>query len=210
MLAADLVRVDFALIPADPLFDAVITASQIITGEFADNANVIDARTFPPHLSLLICTVPRAALPALTADLAGLAAAGLPDIAAITVEPSRSGYVMLIVERTPELLALQDAILDVAARASRGLDGDPFGSRYFRRSFAPHISLAKVGRDDQRAAVAIGLRTLNCPRTARSRALDLCDIGERSQRWDTLASYPAGPHPGGPHAGGPTSRTGFP
>src|ERR1035438_349321 len=49
MLTADLVRVDFALIPADPLFGAVVTASQVITGEFSYNANVIDARTFPPQ-----------------------------------------------------------------------------------------------------------------------------------------------------------------
>src|ERR1039457_4383945 len=172
MLTADLVRVDFALIPADPLFGAVVTTSQVITGEFSHNANVIDARTFPPHLSLLICTIPRAALAALGADLEVLAAAGLPDIAAITVEPSHSGYVMLTVERPPELLALQDAILGFAARARRDLDdGDPFGSRYIRSSFAPHISLAKVERDDQRAAVAIGLRTLPGPRTARSQAL---------------------------------------
>jgi hypothetical protein len=204
MPTADLVRVDFALIPADPLFGDVITASQIITAQFSYNANVIDARTFPPHLSLLICTIPRAALAALSADLEVLAAAGLPDIAAITVEPSRSGYVMLTVERTPELLALQDAILGVAARACRSPGGDPSGSRYFRRSFTPHISLAKVERDDQRGAVALGMRALDCPRTARSRALDVCDIGERSQRWDTLASYPAG-HPQG---GGPASRTG--
>jgi hypothetical protein len=201
MLTADLVRVDFALIPADPLFGAVVTTSQVITGEFSYNANVIDARTFPPHLSLLICTIPRAAFAAVTADLEVLAAAGLPDIAALTVEPSGSGYVMLTVQRTPELMAFQDAILDVATRARRG----PFGSRYIRSSFAPHISLAKINRDDQRAAVAIGLRTLRGPRTARSQALDLCDIGDRSQRWDILASYPAS---NDPQAGGSTSFAG--
>jgi hypothetical protein len=54
----DLVRVDFALIPGEPLFTAVITASQAITTKFHCNANIIDATTFPPHLSLHICTVP--------------------------------------------------------------------------------------------------------------------------------------------------------
>lgn len=190
MLTADQVRVDFALIPAEPLFGAVIAASQVITDEFSNNANIIDARVFPPHLSLLICTVPRAALAAVTADLKATVAAGLPDITAITVEPSRSGYVMLTVARTPELMALQEATVNVATRARRGLDGDPSGSRYIRSSFTPHISLAKIDRDDQRAAVAIGLRTLRCPRTARSRALDLCDIGERSERWEAIASFP--------------------
>ncbi len=205
MLTADLVRVDFALIPADPLFGAVITASQVITGEFSYNANVIDAGTFPPHLSLLICTIPRAAFAAVTADLEVLAAAGLPDIAALTVEPSGSGYVMLTVQRTAELTAFQDAILDVATRARSGLGGDPFGRRYIRSSFAPHISLAKIDRNDQSAAVAIGQRTLRGPRIARSQALDLCDIGDRSQRWDILARYPARQDP---RAGGSASFAG--
>jgi 2'-5' RNA ligase superfamily len=191
MPAADLVRVDFALIPADPLFGAVITASQVITGEFSYNANVIDASTFPPHLSLLICTLPRASLAAVAADLTVAAAAGLPDIAALTVEPSRSGYVMLTVERTPRLMAFQEAITGIATRARAGLDGDPGGSQPIRRPFTPHISIAKIDRDDQRAAVAIGRRALGEPGVTRARALDLCDIGERSQRWDVLASFPA-------------------
>lgn len=205
MLTADPVRVDFALIPADPLFGAVITASQVITGEFSYNANVIDARTFPPHLSLLICAIPRAAVASVTADLKVLAAAGLPDIAALTVEPSGSGYVMLTVQRTPELMAFQDAILDVATRARSGLGGGPLGRRYIRSSFAPHISLAKIDRNDQSAAVAIGQRTLRVPRIARSQALELCDIGDRSQRWDILASYPARQDP---QAGGSASFAG--
>ncbi len=191
----DLVRVDFALIPDDPLFSAVITASQAITDEFYYNANIIDAKTFPPHLSLHICTVPQATLGQVTAELEALAAAGLPDIAATMVEPSYSGYVMLGVGRTPGLMALHEAILDVATRARDGLGGDPFGSQFIRDSFAPHISLAKIDRDDQAEAAAIGLRTLGEPGTAHSRALDLCDIGERSERWDILASFPAAEHP---------------
>jgi hypothetical protein len=59
----ELYRVDFALIPEDPLFRAVIEASQAITDEFYYNANIIDDKTFPPHLSLHICTIPRDALP---------------------------------------------------------------------------------------------------------------------------------------------------
>jgi hypothetical protein len=191
MQTADLVRVDFALIPDDTLFGAVITASQAITSEYCYNANVIDATTFPPHVSLLICTIPRAALGAVIADLTALASAGLPDIATNTVEASDSGYVMLTVERTTGLMAMHEAVVDVAARARHGLRGNPFGSQRIWDSFCPHISLAKIDRTDQARAAAIAVATLNSPRRARSRALDLCDIGGRSQRWDILASLPA-------------------
>jgi hypothetical protein len=200
----DLVRADFALIPGDPLFGAVIAASQAITDEFYYNANIIDDKTFPPHLSLHICAVPQAAVGQVSAELGALASAGLPDIAATTVEPSYSGYVMLNISRTPELMALHEAILGIAARAREGIPGDTFGSPYIRDSFTPHISLAKIDRDDQAEAAEIGRRTLNQPGTAPSRALDLCDIGERSERWDVLATFPAHEYPqsGGPDISG--------
>ena len=191
----ELVRVDFALIPDSPLFDAVIAASQAITDEFYYNENVIDDKTFPPHLSLHICTVPRSAVSQLAITLEALASAGLPDIKPVAVEPSRGGYVMLSAERTPALMDLHEAVLGAAARARDGLGGDPFGSPYVRDSFTPHISLAKVDRDDQAEAAAIGRKALGADASAQSRALDLCDIGERSERWDVLASIPATRHP---------------
>lgn len=190
MGAVDLVRVDFALIPGNPLFDAVITASQAITDEFYGNANVIDAKTFPPHLSLHICTIPRTALSQITAALEPLAA-DLPDITPAGVEPTRGGYVMLNIERSPVLMDLHEAILDIAARARDGLGADPCGSPYIRDSFTPHISLAKLDRDDQAEAAAIGRRALTNASSTRSQALELCDIGENSERWEILASFPA-------------------
>jgi hypothetical protein len=187
----DLVRVDFALIPANPLFGDVITASQAITDEFYYNANVIDAKTFPPHLSLHICTIPRTALGQVTATLEPLATAGLPDITPAAVEPARGGYVMLNIERTPALMALHEAILTAAVQARDGLDADAFGSPYIRDSFTPHISLAKLDRDDQAEATAIGRQALANASSTPAQALDLCDIGENSERWETLASFPA-------------------
>lgn len=174
-----------------PLFDAVITASQAITDEFYYNANVIDAKTFPPHLSLHICTIPRTALDQVTAAVEPLTAAGLPDITPTGVEPTHGGYVMLNIERSPVLVNLHEAILDIAARARDGLGADPFGSPYIRDSFTPHISLAKLDRDDQAEAAAIGKRTLANNSSTRSQALELCGIGENSERWEMLASFPA-------------------
>jgi hypothetical protein len=202
----DLVRVDFALIPANPLFDAVITASQAITDEFYYNANVIDTKTFPPHLTLHICAIPRAALNQVTAAMEQLTAAGLPEITPTGVEPTRGGYVMLNIDRSPVLINLHEAILDIAAQARDSLGADPFGSPYIRDSFTPHISLAKLDRDDQAEATAIGRRTLANTSSTRSQALELCDIGENSERWDILASFPAAT--ARPPAGDSTDLTG--
>lgn len=202
----DLVRVDFALIPANPLFDAVITASQAITDEFYYNANIIDAKTFPPHLSLHICTIPRTALNQVTAAVEPLTAVGLPDITPTGVEPTRGGYIMLTIERSSVLVKLHEAILGIAAQARDSLGADPFGSPYIRDSFTPHISLAKLDRDDQAEAAAIGKRTLANNSSTRSQTLELCDIGENSERWDILASFPAAA--AWPPAGGSTALTG--
>ncbi len=187
----DLVRVDFALIPDNPLFDDVISASQAITDEFYYNQNVIDDTTFPPHLSLHICTVPRSTVGQLTITIESLVAAGLPDINPLKVEPSSSGYVMLSAERTDALMGLHEEVLRAAAQARDGLDDDPAGSFRIRDLFAPHFSLAKVDRSDQAEATVIGQRALSAAVKTRSRTLDLCDIGERSERWDVLARFPA-------------------
>jgi hypothetical protein len=201
----DLVRVDFALIPANPLFDAVITASQAITDEFCYNANVIDAKTFPPHLTLHICAIPRTALNQVSAAMEPLIAPGLPDITPTGIEPTQGGYVMLTIERSPALINLHEEILAIAAQARDSLSADPFGSPYIRDSFTPHISLAKLDPDDQAEATAIGKRTLANASSTRTQALELCDIGENSERWETLASFPTATAP--PPKGGSTALT---
>ncbi len=185
-----MVRVDFALIPDGPLFGAVVNASQAITDEFYDNQNVIDDKVFPPHLSLHICTIPRDKIDQIVADLRALAeGSDLPDITPIGVDPAYGGYVMVNVERTGEIMALHEAILDVAATARNGLDGDAYGNKYIRDSFTPHISLAKVDRHDLSDATNIGRKAFGDWHTTRTRTLDFCDIGPRSERWDVLASF---------------------
>jgi hypothetical protein len=135
-----------------------------------------------------------------------LAAAGLPDIIPAGVEPARGGYVMLNIDRSPALVNLHEAILDIAAQARDSLGADPFGSPYIRDSFTPHISLAKLDRDDQAEATAIGKRTLANTSSTRSQALELCDIGENSERWEILASFTAATAP--PPEGDSTPLTG--
>lgn len=65
----DLIRVDYALIPDEPLFSAAISASQAIPDEYPDNRNVIDAKKYPPHVSLHICGMPQAAISQITPEL---------------------------------------------------------------------------------------------------------------------------------------------
>ncbi len=187
----DLVRVDFALIPDEPLFGLVVRASQEITDEFYYNQNVIDSKEFPPHLSLHICTVPRNTIQQLVAELGALEQRiDLPDLSPIGVEPAYGGYVMLNVERTAEIVALHEEILELAAAARDGVGADKYGSEYIRDSFVPHFSLAKVDSPDLNTASEIGRGVVGNSQPARARTLDLCDIGPRSERWDVLASFP--------------------
>jgi hypothetical protein len=186
----DLYRVDFALIPDEPIFTGVIDASQAITDEYYDNANVIDEKTFPPHVSLHICPIPRSAVESVTEGIQALAA-NLPELVPIGVGRAEGGYVMLDIERTEGLAALHEAVLELAAEARASLgSSDKYGSPYIRDLFNPHLSLAKVDYRDQAGAVRIGRESLGGLATAQSRSLSLCDIGERSEQWEVLASVP--------------------
>lgn len=185
----DLCRIDFALIPDAPLFRAAIDASQEITDEFYYNANVLDDKKFPPHVSLHICTVPRDRISTAIETLrAVVAKTDMPSIAPTGIEAADGGYVMLNIDRTEELMALHEEILAIAAEARDGMGSDRYGSQYIRELFSPHISLAKVERREQAQAVDIGRGALGDPGAGPPRSLDVCDIGERSERWDVLAS----------------------
>ncbi|MGH3670074.1 MAG: hypothetical protein ACRDSH_05495 [Pseudonocardiaceae bacterium] len=70
------------------------------------------------------------------------------------------------------------------------MGSDTYGSLYIRELFSSHISLAKVEYREQARTAEIGRAALGKPGTARSRSLDLCDIGERSECWDVLATLP--------------------
>lgn len=191
-----MVRVDFALIPDDPLFGSVVSASQAITDEFYYNENVIDDSSFPPHMSLHICTVPQETIQQVVDELGALVGrSDLPNINPVGIEPSHGGYVMLNIERTTEIMDLHEVILKLAATAREGIGADKYGSEYIRDSFAPHISLAKVDHRDLSSATDIGRRVLGSCQPTRSRTLDLCDIGARSERWDILATFLIGEPP---------------
>jgi hypothetical protein len=119
----------------------------------------------------------------------------LPASNPLGIEPSHSGYMMLNIERTTEIMALHEAILELVASARQGLSADKYGSEYIRDSFVSHVSLAKLDRHDVTSATAIGRQALGSCHPARTRTLDLCDIGPRSERWDVLASFPIGRTP---------------
>ncbi|MGH3569373.1 MAG: 2'-5' RNA ligase family protein [Pseudonocardia sp.] len=187
-MTVDLCRVDFAVIPDEPMFSGVIDASQAITDEYYDNTNVIDEKTFPPHVSLHICTVPRESVAQLAESMKALAAT-LPELVPAGVERSDGGYVMLDIGRTDDLVALHEAVLELAAQARQGMGSDKYGSPYIRELFTPHLSLAKVDYRDQAGATRIGRETLGDLVPAPSRSLELCDIGERSEKWEVLATF---------------------
>lgn len=96
---------------------------------------------------------------------------------------------MVSVERTAEIMALHEAILGVSATAWDGLDKDAYGNNSIRECFTPHISLAKVDCYNLSRATDIGRKAFGDWYTTRTRTLDLCDIGPRSERWHLLASF---------------------
>jgi len=73
------------------------------------------------------------------------------------------------------------------------MGSDKYGSPYIRDLFTPHLSLAKVDYRDQAGATRIGRdplgQTLRGLAAAPSRSLELCDIGERSEKWEVLATF---------------------
>jgi hypothetical protein len=173
------------------MFESVVNASQAITDEYYYNENVIDERNFPPHLSLHICTVPYSEIPQIVDELRVLIdRAHLPCINPIGVDSSDGGYVMVNVEPTAELIALHDEILELAAVAREGASPNKYDSNYVRDTFMPHFSLAKVDRRDLTNATNIGRQAFGSPQPTQTRALELCDIGAQSERWDVLANFP--------------------
>lgn len=81
----DLVRVDFALVPDEPLFGSVVCASQAITDEFYYNENVIDDKTGVP------VEAADRNLAALQADMLGAHALGLRMVVCRTGSPRVAG-----------------------------------------------------------------------------------------------------------------------
>jgi 2'-5' RNA ligase superfamily len=187
----DEVRVDFALIPGEPLFGEIVRASQAITDEYYYNENIIDERTFPPHLSLHICTLPASTVDKAVTDLRDLVTeVDLPAIVPTGVSRSYGGYIMVNIDRTAEIMALHEAVLEIAAAARENLSGDKYGSQFIRKAFDPHISLAKVDSDDVSGAERIGQDSSADWKTlgAHAQTLDLSDIGMRSEQWKHIVS----------------------
>lgn len=87
------------------------------------------------------------------------------------------------------MMALHEVVLELVA-ARGGVDSDKYGGAYIRDSFVPYVSLAKVDRQDLTSTTGIGRRAFGSQHPVRTRKLDLCDIGSRSERWDVLASFP--------------------
>lgn len=204
------VRVAFALVPGEPHFSAVVRASQEIT-KVMGNRNIIDPARFPPHVSLHICTVDRARLAAMFAHLqATRPEGGL----AVPLRPARlyegtSGYITFELARTEPVTALHEWVLQAAA-IGRGHPSEPdtatpaerYGGVWIRDRFTPHYSIAKVDPADQPAALDLAHEQLADLDTAPAARFEICDIGLRSQNWETLTQQPTDPRPEDHPAGG--------
>lgn len=191
------VRLAFALIPSEPHFSSVISASQEVT-VYHDNLNVIDADRFPPHVTLHICTVPSARLPSLFERLERTATQIrlLPDLEPAGLTTS-GGYVTLDIARTPDLMAVHRWTIEAAAWArgfesaeGQAKDAERYGSEWVLDRFKPHYSIAKVARDEVDPAHALARKVLGDLPVGEAAWFEVCDIGMRSERWDSLLRLP--------------------
>ncbi len=185
----------FSLSPSETLWRQIVNASQAISDEFY-NQNEIDDKTFPPHLSLHICTIPTNSVSELQNALSHLWAASKELKLNITgVVAGTSGYVFAGVERTDDLQQLHTAIIECAAEARLPMrspsenesNTDRYGNDYVLDRFEPHFSIAKVDFDEQRDAVDVAKRIVTSG-PSEVRALELVDIDVDNSKWEVLSS----------------------
>ena len=204
-MPSDSVRVSIAWSPAEPQFSAVIKASKAVTALY-DNDNMIDATRFPPHASVHICSIPRsgiAELARLILESVGSTPKILPVLAPDRVIAGSGGYVSVGLEITDGVMVVHESVLSAVAHV-RGADYDElpywirqasaadqenyskYGNIYVREKFDLHYSVAKVDQHDQQAAKAIVEGKLSGLEPVAAAALQICDIGARSEKWEVL------------------------
>lgn len=194
-LNAPRTRIALALIPGDPHFSAIIKASTAITASY-ENHNIIDELEFPPHVSLLICTVSSEHLDALRERIGE----SLPSTACSELmyfhrlRKGASGYITMDLTITETLADLREwALRTVSTAGGNGESGSQdkiAGERpehlEMHRPFIPHYSVAKVHPTDQNDAYQIASEALSGVGPAPISAIEVCDIGMRSEKWDVI------------------------
>jgi len=196
------IRVDVTLIPAEPLYSAVINASQAISRQFT-NQNIIDNDTFPPHASLHICTIPKDQLSIFLDMIDHIVEKSLPELVPVEVIKGSAGYISLGLTITPAIRSLHERILSAAATV-RGADyqEDPvrlarlppadrqifqkYGSSFVLERFDLHISIAKVVPEHQARAWKIATQVLGTITSIPTSSVQVCDIGMCSEKWIVL------------------------
>lgn len=206
MSESDIIRIAIALSPREPLFSAVIQASQEITRRY-DNANIIDAQTYPPHVSLHICYIPHRSLDSLLESVSDLAAGQSHPLhlRGLRVEKGSKGYVSVRVSRDTKVQEMHESASSIAASVREGIS-EPiprsfaayseldksnylkYGNAYVGVKFDPHMSIAKVDLEDQVDAQAIAKRIIDRVPEASVEALQVCDIGPNNEKWEVLVS----------------------
>jgi len=206
-MTAEVVRIDVALIPSEPQFSKIIEASQSITSQF-ENFNIIDAKRFPPHISLLICKFPNEKIGLLKELFLHIPkdVVRKPPLVTSEIVAGTTGYISLEVEIKPELYSLHKWVIEAIAQLREGfVDEEPrwlydysqddrdnfrkYGNMYVLERFSAHFSIAKVNIQDQSAAFGIAKKMLGQLPAVLAKDLQICDIGMRNEKWDVLYSF---------------------
>ena len=203
----DRIRIDVALIPSEPLFSAVIDASQAITKQFR-NYNIIDAEQFPPHLSIHICTIPHDNLSLFSNDAVILNSSRI-NLKPICVSMTSGGYISFKVENSTDIHRLHECVIGITAKMrGPGFEEAPerkrnywdvkdqknyavYGNIFVNEKFDPHFSIAKVDPENLSESFKIAQSMLKpmVGRDVSSSQLQICEIGMHSEKWDTLKRF---------------------
>jgi hypothetical protein len=197
-----------ALLPARALRVEIASASRAIEKQFG-NANLVDERTFPAHLSVFLGGTSGAAVPALEVGLGLLKTVPDPHLDVTALEKGDRGFLSLAAAREPDLLRLAEGILGLCAAAHRAhpryrphilarwtsLGEDrrqrliQYGTYRTLQHWKPHISVASVKPDDLDAAHAVAAQLVRTPQRVAVERLQLVDIGHNNERWQVLADW---------------------
>ncbi len=202
--ALDHIRIAVALIPTEPLFSNIIEASQAITRQF-QNFNIIDKNVFPPHACLHICTISKDKLPHFLKIINQLSNTTFPIFDPSILIKGSTGYISFQLNISPLIRSLHESVLSAAltvrgddyqedpARLARlsvadRLSFQKYGNRFIFDKFNLHISIAKVAQEHQDEAFEIAKTILSTPKATPAAAIQVCDIGMRSEKWIVLYS----------------------
>jgi hypothetical protein len=197
------------VIPTVPIKEEIASASSQITKYF-DNANIIDNKQFPAHLSLYLGGTSSERIGALIATLEPALSPFLTgEFVADRVYEESRGFIGVACQQSETLLSLVTTIVNacgtihqesphyrphIIKRWPRLSEEQQrlltlYGTYKTAENFDAHLSVASVPALDAADALQIARQHLHLPRVFRVEAFQLVDIGHNNEKWNVLYEW---------------------